>query len=126
MYLDNLSASVLRLIEEQDLTYESASERCDLSVRHFGSIVRGKTALSVPTLEKLCIGFDTTPNMLLLPCNSIEEEYRVPMLVLEDPHHQRTSRPICPHCRLPLGREYQRYCDYCGQCLDWRLYRYRR
>ena len=55
MYLDNLSASVLRLIEEQDLTYESASERCDLSAQHFGSIVRGKTALSVPTLEKLCV-----------------------------------------------------------------------
>jgi len=27
--------------------------------------------------------------------------------------------PICPACRITLEREYQRYCDRCGQCLNW-------
>lgn len=27
--------------------------------------------------------------------------------------------PICPGCRITLDREYQSYCDRCGQCLDW-------
>ena len=26
---------------------------------------------------------------------------------------------ICPRCKNTLEWEYQRYCDRCGQCLDW-------
>lgn len=27
--------------------------------------------------------------------------------------------PICPACEITLDREYQSYCDRCGQCLNW-------
>lgn len=27
--------------------------------------------------------------------------------------------PICPACRITLEREYQSYCDRCGQYLNW-------
>lgn len=67
MFLDNLSTSVLRLCDTRKLSYEAASERCDLSSRYFGSIARGKTAPTILTLEKLCVGFDLTPNDLLIP-----------------------------------------------------------
>ncbi|MBQ6700823.1 MAG: hypothetical protein IJM98_09225 [Oscillospiraceae bacterium] len=30
--------------------------------------------------------------------------------------------PICPRCRITLEREYQAYCDRCGQALDWKKY----
>ena len=66
MFLDNLSASIRSLCNARKLGYEAASEQCDLSSRYFGSIARGKTAPSVLTLEKLCVGFDLTPNELLL------------------------------------------------------------
>lgn len=29
------------------------------------------------------------------------------------------SFPRCPRCRVTLEREYQRFCDRCGQHLDW-------
>lgn len=29
------------------------------------------------------------------------------------------SYPICPRCLVPMTREYQRYCEHCGQALDW-------
>lgn len=32
------------------------------------------------------------------------------------------SFPICPKCKSTLEREYMRYCDRCGQCLDWKDY----
>ena len=32
------------------------------------------------------------------------------------------SYPVCPNCRLTLEREYQNYCDRCGQHLDWSRY----
>lgn len=27
--------------------------------------------------------------------------------------------PVCPRCGLSFDREYQAFCDHCGQCLDW-------
>ena len=30
--------------------------------------------------------------------------------------------PVCPRCKLTLDREYQRFCDRCGQRLDWSRY----
>lgn len=72
MFLDNLSTSVLKLCDTRRLSYEAASERCDLSSRYFADIARGKTAPTILTLEKLCVGFDLTPNDLLIPQNSGE------------------------------------------------------
>lgn len=31
--------------------------------------------------------------------------------------------PVCPRCRISLDREYQRFCDHCGQCLSWKGYK---
>ena len=50
MFLDNLSTSLLRICGENDLTYETASERCDLSSRYFGAIARRQTTPSVEYL----------------------------------------------------------------------------
>ena len=30
--------------------------------------------------------------------------------------------PVCPRCKFTLDREYQRFCDRCGQRLDWSRY----
>lgn len=32
------------------------------------------------------------------------------------------SFPICPRCGISLDREYQSYCDRCGQKLSWRRF----
>ena len=32
------------------------------------------------------------------------------------------SFPICPRCNITLDREYQSFCDRCGQRLDWRKF----
>ena len=31
-----------------------------------------------------------------------------------------TTYPICPRCELTFEREYQSYCDRCGQHLCWK------
>lgn len=80
MFLDNLSTSVLKLCDTRKLSYEAASERCDLSSRYFADIARGKTAPTILTLEKLCVGFELTPNDLLLPSKLWREmAFREPM-----------------------------------------------
>lgn len=30
--------------------------------------------------------------------------------------------PVCPRCKQTFDREYQRFCDRCGQKLDWSCY----
>ena len=30
--------------------------------------------------------------------------------------------PVCPYCKLTLAREYQHFCERCGQELDWKDY----
>ena len=128
MFLDNLSTSVLRLCGEKDLTYESAAELCELSPRYFGSIARKRTVPSLVTLEKLCIGLETTPNSLLLASVTLKQlSFREEMPVTEI-HcmlctHGLVGYPVCPQCRAVLDREYQAYCDRCGQCLSWDSYK---
>lgn len=124
MFLENLSVSVLKLCDANHYTYESASERCDISTRYLGSIARRKTSPSIRTLEKLCVGFGVTPNDLLLMGSGIKEQsYREPMPIV----HIRGFRgsnglisfPVCPRCNTTMSREYQLFCDRCGQRLDW-------
>jgi len=52
------------------------------------------------------------------------ESFRQPMRVTEK-HLFRdgTVYPVCPRCRVTLNREYQAYCDRCGQALDWKAYK---
>lgn len=90
MFLDNLSASVRKVCSARNLGYEAASELCNLSSRYFGSIARGKTAPSILTLEKLCVGFGITPNELLL---APELQRQMP---LYEPEPDSCVR--CRHC----------------------------
>ena len=47
--------------------------------------------------------------------------YRQPMQVRElVQYHSGRIFPVCPQCRSAMEREYQSYCDRCGQRLGWR------
>ena len=67
MFSDNLSAAIRQVCASRKLSQEAAAELCDISVRHFGSIVRGKACPRISTLGKICDGLGLTPNDLLLP-----------------------------------------------------------
>ena len=127
MFSDALSTAVLRLCEVHELSYEAAAERCDISPRYYGSIARKEASPSIMVLEKICNGFQLTPNDLLMPpVLSKQLSFRVPKPVT----HARcfscqsgfTIYPICPRCGITFEREYQAFCDRCGQCLDWRCF----
>ncbi len=127
MFLDSLSSSVLLLCNFRNLSYEMASELCDISPKYFGQIARRQTMPTIKTLEKLCIGFELTPNDLLLPIEAQQEIwYRTPLPVSEVRCHRElhgfSGFPVCPRCDTSLEREYQAYCDRCGQFLSWEDY----
>ena len=46
--------------------------------------------------------------------------YRMPMQVRQVVlFHDGNSYPLCPRCDCTIEREYMRYCDRCGQRLNW-------
>lgn len=67
MFSANLSASILRICEEQNLTYKRVCDYCGVSLRHFENIVAGKASPTIRIFEKLCYGLNVTPDELLLP-----------------------------------------------------------
>ena len=63
---------------------------------------------------------DTKPRNIRLEPNSEGLSYRFPLQVTEifatdDGEHF----PVCPRCKVTLEREFTRFCDRCGQKLDW-------
>lgn len=47
--------------------------------------------------------------------------FRTPMKVSEIRLFENgDSFPVCPRCNITVEREYQSFCDRCGQALSWR------
>ncbi|MBE5765714.1 MAG: helix-turn-helix transcriptional regulator [Clostridiales bacterium] len=130
MFSKNLSISVLGICDSRELSYETASELCDLSPRYFGSIARGKTSPTVNTLEKLCIGLEKTPNELLGFSSDDEElSYRLAMRVTHYRVHSSFNAtfltfPVCPRCHCNIERDFQPFCSNCGQKLNWDFFQH--
>lgn len=55
------------------------------------------------------------------------QSYRTPMRVAAVRYFHRmttpSSFPVCPRCHTSMEREYQAYCDRCGQALNWKGFR---
>ena len=55
-------AKNLRAIREcKKLSQNEVAELCDMSVRHYGEIERGKANFTLETRVKLCVGLGITP-----------------------------------------------------------------
>lgn len=53
-------------------------------------------------------------------------QFQVPMRITELMVFPNTSFYVCPNCKITLEREYSRFCDRCGQRLDWKDCRHAR
>ncbi len=50
----------------------------------------------------------------------LELDYRIPRRVTAIRKISQYYAPVCPKCNCTMAREYQSYCDRCGQALRWR------
>lgn len=110
---------------EKNLTQEQLAELCDLTPQFLSNVIRKKSSLKMETLEKMCAALEVTPNDLLLNERAkkqlkVSEAKKVTKVFYLKP--TGLSFPICPGCNTTLDREYQSYCDRCGQFLSWKGY----
>lgn len=56
--------------------------------------------------------------------DKLYKSYRAPMRVTELKYYPLCpdlfSYPICPRCKNDIEREYQSFCEHCGQALNWK------
>ena len=126
MFKKSLSDALLKLMGEKNITQEQLAEACDLTPQFIGNVIRKKSSLKMESLEKMCAALEVTPNDLLLSERAKAqlkegEPKRVTKIFCIEPSD--ISFPICPGCNTTLDREYQSYCDRCGQFLSWKGYR---
>ncbi|MBQ6830992.1 MAG: helix-turn-helix transcriptional regulator [Clostridia bacterium] len=124
----SLSAKIGRNIvgfrKQKRLTQEWLALEADMAVSYLRAIEHGKANPTIGALERLAAILDVPLHLLLdtdeNPSKTEAESYRAPMPVTEvlfvHPHYHCS---VCPRCRITLAREYQAYCDRCGQYLDW-------
>ena len=53
-------------------------------------------------------------------------QFRIPQMVSDLMVFPDTSFFVCPQCGITLEREFMKYCDRCGQRLDWKNYKHPR
>lgn len=123
MFSDNLSSALLKILNERNMSQESFSEACELSTRYISNVICKHSAPTITSLEKICKALDLQPNDLLLDKEIEIQSKSTPKKVTEirllNCGLSTTAFPVCPNCSLTMEREYQNYCDRCGQKLDW-------
>lgn len=97
------------------------------SVREITRIIRLSFREAIPkTRATNYAGFKTTGlSVLLIRCILCFAKYRVPYSVNEyilyrNSFGKESVYYLCPRCDITLERDYQAFCDRCGQLLDWR------
>ena len=122
MFSDRLTEALLSICKLRNLSYEAASELCNISPRHFGDIIRKDAAPTITVLEKICAAFHVTPNDLLGYGNHQNEEkngMEVKEAYCFHLQNQVAVCPVCPKCHHLVAQDYQNYCGHCGQKLSW-------
>lgn len=127
MFLDTLSAVILRLCDLYNWSLDDAATKCDIDPIQFWHITQRKWVPTINTLELLCAGFQVSPNDLLVAPAPVQElSFRIPMNVTQCLGRRvgssYTVYPLCPQCGCSFEREFQSFCDRCGQRLCWRGY----
>lgn len=74
--------------------------------------------------------FKKAPQILPEDVGKLKElaSFQIPMkvnekVVIKTFTSQYSLCYICPRCKISMERDFQSYCDRCGQRLDWKDYR---
>ncbi len=124
MFKKELSNQLLKIINDKNLTVSSLASLSHISREYLTNVISEKHSISIDVLENLCSALETSPDELLLSEKSKSPEKSKAMQVNTILSDEATYYPLCPDCNKPLIKEYQAFCDNCGQRLSWKEYVY--
>lgn len=125
MFSKNLSLVLLRFCDENEISQEVLAEKCQLSPRYLGRLICRHSVPTLTVLEKISQATSFSPNELLLPFPDNAGRDELPVTEgrqMRQFDGSLTAFCLCPQCGASLEREYQAFCDSCGQKLNWDRY----
>lgn len=126
MFTKELGTKILKILDEREMTIEDLAEIANLSRKFLGNVINQKQSPTLDSFEKICAALEVAPNDLLMSEESMLPEKSKAMIVSKifynDVSMVEYALPICPNCNITLEREYQSYCNRCGQRLSWKKF----
>ena len=125
MFSENLSKSILQILQDKGLTYEAAANLCGFTSQHLSNIIRRRSSPSLEIFEKICVSLRQSPNDLLgLPSASPELARLIAasVIIVVDricSDGSFITAALCPFCGAELGNPKFAFCPFCGQKLLW-------
>ena len=138
---------LLKYQEDLDLSDSQVAKIIGVTDEAYYDLLRGSLPCNNLALAGFLIYFCNNPSEFLTElrcafdacaeCNSNRQiqiadllekviSYRRPMKVRSVRYYKSIpelySFPLCPRCERPMNREYQAFCEHCGQALDWKQF----
>ena len=118
------------------ISQEAAAEALDCGTRTIQGYEEGRCSPPISVLQKMKVLYacefsdliadptDSKPPPNAKDIDPHDPSYRFPLMVNSVRYYpecpELSTYPLCPRCNQPMEREYQPYCDQCGQALDWK------
>lgn len=126
MFIDNLSLSLMLVCDVKKISQAELAKMCGISTRFLSKVICKRSVPTINSLEKICNSLSMTPNELLINSERNELHYRYAKRVVSVCCYNNCDKaeyhPVCPMCSYKIDREYQAFCDKCGQKLEWSQY----
>ncbi len=126
MYYKEFASNLMQLMGERRMTLEQLSLSTGLSRRFLSNVINCRQVPTLISVEKICSALEKEPNELLMNQKSRRGE-RAKAMKVNTSYCQRKDNifsyiPVCPRCNSLLPSDWQSYCDFCGQRLNWQHY----
>ena len=123
LFSENIACWLSNYCSKSGMAPSVLSRQCGLHKSAVSRYIRKRNQPMLFTIEKLCYCLGVSPNDLLLTEQGSVTSYRMPLRVKEAVLFMDCNcYSLCPKCNCTLSREYQSFCDRCGQCLSWAQY----
>ena len=121
---ERIGKNIVQLRKQKGITQEYLALESEMAVSYLRAIEHGVANPTIDALDRLAKVLNVSIESVIDPKDNTgtkEETYREPMPVTEVLVLPKVSSEfsVCPRCRSSLEREYQSYCDRCGQHLSW-------
>ena len=131
----------LSIRKKNHLSQAQVAELADTSIRYVGALERGeKSKPSADLVSRFSIILEVPVEDLMSTSDEAMKakadsqritvsprflqtltQFRIPKLVSDLMIFPDTSFFVCPQCGITLEREFMKYCDCCGQCLNLQI-----
>ena len=121
---NDIGDNIIEIRKSKNLTQEKLALESEISLSYLRLIEHGKANPTINELLKIshALNFDfQNPFSVNLASSKL---FRIPMPVTDIIFLGNNSFSVCPRCHNSLERDFQTFCDRCGQALLWKDFKF--